>query len=221
MTRLIVFDFDGVIGDSESLANAVLAEIVTELGSPMTLESSMHAFIGKRFDDVIAMISAMTGQSVADCLAVDIERRTIERFRRELKEIAGMRAYLEAFRGVKHCIASSSAPDRLAACLDILGLADAFGPNVYSASLVARGKPYPDIFLHAAHQCGAAPADAIVIEDSENGVRAAVAAGMTAIGLLAGSHIRPGDAERLHNAGAHDIAHTYGEVDEITRRLLA
>jgi HAD superfamily hydrolase (TIGR01509 family) len=221
LTRLIVFDFDGVIADSETLANAVLSEVVTELGSPMTLESSMHAFIGKRFDDIIAMVSAMTGRSVADCLAVDIERRTIERFRRELKEIAGMRTYLEAFPDVKHCIASSSSPDRLAACLDILGFVDAFGPNVYSASLLARGKPHPDIFLNAAAQSGVAPADAIVIEDSVNGIRAAVHAGMTAIGLLAGSHIRPGDAERLHNAGAHHIAHTYREVDEITRRLLA
>src|SRR5256885_829337 len=84
-------------------------------------------------------------------------------------------------------------------------LADAFGPNVYSASLVARGKPHTDIFLHAARQCGVAPADAIVIEDSVNGIRAAVAAGMTAIGLLAASHIRPGHAERMRNAGAHHI----------------
>src|SRR5689334_5147811 len=221
LTRLIVFDFDGVIADSESLANAVLAEIVTELRSPMTLESSMHTFIGQRFDDVIAMVSTLTGRSVADCLAAGIERRTIERFRRELKDIAGMRMYLEAFPDVKRCIASSSSPDRLATCLDILGLADAFGANVYSASLVARGKPHPDIFLHAAAQSGVAPADAIVIEDSVNGIRAAVHAGMTAIGLLAGSHIRPGDAQRLHDAGAHHIAHTYGEVDEITRRLLA
>ena len=208
MKRLIVFDFDGVIADSEILAHAVLAEIVTELGAPMALEALLQTFTGKRFDEVVALVSATTGRSVADCLAVDIERRTIARFRRDIKEIAGVRAYLEAFGDVKRCIASSSSPSRLAACLDILGLADAFGPNVYSASLVARGKPHPDIFLHAARQCGVAPADAIVIEDSVNGIRAAVTAGMTAIGLLAASHIRPGHAERMRNAGAHHIAHT-------------
>ena len=109
----------------------------------------------------------------------------------------------------------------LAACLAILGLAGAFGPHVYSASLVERGKPHPDIFLHAARQSRVAPADTIVIEDSASGVQAAVAAGMTAIGLLAASHIRPGDAERLHNAGAHHIAHTYHEVEQITRQLVA
>src|SRR5947207_2758390 len=221
LKRLIVFDFDGVIADSEMLANAVLAEIVTELGAPMMLEGSLQAFTGKRFDEVIAMVSAMTGRSVADCAAVNLERRTIARFRRELKEVAGVRAYLDAFGHVKRCIASSSSPQRLAACLDILGFADAFGSNVYSASLVARGKPHPDIFLHAARQCGVAPADAIVIEDSVNGIRAAVAAGMTAIGLLAASHVRPGHAERMRNAGAHHIAHTYHEVEQITRQLVA
>jgi len=221
LKRLIVFDFDGVIADSEILAHAVLAEIVTELGAPMALEALLQTFTGKRFDEVVALVSATTGRSVADCLAVDIERRTIARFRRDIKEIAGVRAYLEAFGDVKRCIASSSSPSRLAACLDILGLADAFGPNVYSASLVARGKPHPDIFLHAARQCGVAPADAIVIEDSVNGIRAAVTAGMTAIGLLAASHIRPGHAERMRNAGAHHIAHTYHEVEQITRQLVA
>src|SRR5438132_4903147 len=181
LKKLIVFDFDGVIADSEIFANAVLAEIVTELGTPMTLEASMDKFMGKRFDDVIAEISAMTGRPAANCRAVDLERRTIARFRSELKEISGIRAYLEAFGGVKRCVASSSSPDRLAACLDILGLAGAFGPHVYSASLVERGKPHPDIFLHAARQSSVAPADTIVIEDSASGVQAAVAAGMTAI----------------------------------------
>jgi len=216
-----VFDFDGVIADSETLANAVLADIVTELGTPMTLEASLQTFTGRRFDEVIALVSATTGRSIEDCLAADIEGRTIAAFRREVREIAGLRTYLAAFADVKRCIASSSSPARLAACLDILGLADAFGTNIYSASLVARGKPHPDIFLHAAAQCGVAPADAIVIEDSVNGIKAAVAAGMTAIGLLAASHIQPGHAKRMRNAGAHHIARTYREVEQITRRLIA
>ncbi len=221
VNSLIVFDFDGVIADSEMLPNAVLAEIVTELGASMTLDASLRAFMGKRFEDVMVAVSATIGRPLEDRLALDIEARTIARFRSELKEISGVRSYLDAFGDVKRCIASSSSPDRLAACLDILGLADAFGPHVYSAARVARGKPHPDIFLLAAAHSDVAPTDAIVIEDSVNGIRAAVDAGMTAIGLLAGSHIRPGDADRLHNAGAHHIAHTYREAEEITRRLLA
>jgi beta-phosphoglucomutase-like phosphatase (HAD superfamily) len=85
--------------------------------------------------------------------------------------------------------------------------------------MVARGKPHPDLFLHAAARCGVAPDDAIVIEDSENGVRAGIAAGMTTIGFLGASHIREGDEARLRRAGAHHIARTYRDVDRITRSL--
>ena len=107
MKRLIVFDFDGVIADSEMLANAVLVDIVTELGVPVALEASLQTFTGKRFDEVIAMVSATTGRPVADCLVVDIDGRTIAKFRTGLKEIAGVRTYLDAFPDVKRCIASS------------------------------------------------------------------------------------------------------------------
>ena len=220
MKRLIVFDFDGVIADSETLANTVLAEVMTELGTPMTPGAAMQTFMGKRFEEVIVEIGAAIGRPVADDIADDVSRRTLARFRAELREITGVRGYLVAFAHMNRCIASSSSPDRLAACLDILGLADSFGAHVYSASQVKRGKPHPDIFLHAARQVGVAPAEAIVLEDSEGGVRAAVAAGMTAIGFLGASHIGPGHAERLRTAGAHYIAESYAAAESITRRLV-
>lgn len=219
--RLIVFDFDGVIADSEVLANTVLAEMISELGMPMTPEVSMRTFMGKRLDDVIAAFQAVTGRPIAAETGAELTRRTLARFRTDLREIAGVRDYLAAFDQVDRCIASSSSPDRLDACLAILGLADAFGANVYSASQVERGKPHPDLFLHAARQFGVAPADAIVIEDSESGIRAAVAAGMTAIGLLAASHIAPGHEARLRSAGAHHVVRDYREAEAVTRRLLA
>jgi beta-phosphoglucomutase-like phosphatase (HAD superfamily) len=84
---------------------------------------------------------------------------------------------------------------------------------------VARGKPHPDIFLYAAEQMRTDPRDALVIEDSVGGVQAAIAAGMTVIGLLAASHIRDGHAERLQAAGAQYIAATFVEAEAITRRL--
>jgi HAD superfamily hydrolase (TIGR01509 family) len=218
--RLIIFDFDGVIADSEVLANMVLAEIVTELGTPMTVEAAFDTFMGKQLGEVIAAIAGVIGRPIADGTAAEVVRRTMSRFRAELREVAGVRTYLAAFAHVERCIASSSSPDRLAACLDILGLSSAFGAHVYSAALVARGKPHPDLFLHAARQVGVAPADTMVVEDSEGGVRAAIAAGMTAIGFLGGSHIRTGHDERLRSAGAEDIAHTYRELEAITRRLV-
>jgi beta-phosphoglucomutase-like phosphatase (HAD superfamily) len=108
----------------------------------------------------------------------------------------------------------------LSFCLDLLDLTGAFGPNVFSASRVARGKPHPDIFLHAAEQMHTPPSDALVIEDSIGGVQAATAAGMTVIGLLAASHIRDGHAARLRAAGARYIATTFAQAEAITRRLI-
>ncbi|HSC22554.1 MAG TPA: HAD-IA family hydrolase [Casimicrobiaceae bacterium] len=217
--KLIVFDFDGVIADSEMLANGVLAGFLTELGVPMSVEESMQTFMGKRAEDLIATVAALNPAMPGAQFAAELTQRTLARFRRELREIAGVRDYLAAFPQSKRCIASSSSPERLAACLDILDLAEAFGEHVYSASMVPRGKPHPDLFLHAAARLGVAPSDAIVIEDSEGGVRAAVAAGMTPIGFLAASHVRAGDEARLRAAGAAHVARSYAELETITRGL--
>jgi len=215
-----VFDFDGVVADSEVLANTVLAEFVTELGVPLTLDDSLRTFMGKRLSDVLASIAAMTGRPLADDAAAAFMRRTLARFRSELCEMPGLRDYLAATGDIARCIASSSSPERLAVCLEVLELTAAFGRHVYSASMVPRGKPHPDLFLHAAAQCGVDPADAIVIEDSANGVRAGIAAGMTTIGFLGASHIREGDEARLREAGAHHVARTYADVERITRALV-
>src|SRR5262249_690135 len=133
----------------------------------------------------------------------------------------GVRDFIDAFIDVPRCIASSSAPARLAICLEVLDLQARFGANVFSAEQVARGKPHPDIFLFAANKMGAEPAHCIVIEASAGGVQAARAAGMTVIGLTAASHILDGHAERLKQAGAQYVAASFDEARNITRRLLA
>jgi len=221
MGALIIYDFDGVIADSEVLANTVLAEIVTELGVPTTLEDSYRLYMGKRFVDVIAAVESSVGRPLPSSFASDYQARTLERFRRDLRFVDGARDYIDAFVHLPRCIASSSSPDRLALCLEVLDLRAAFSTHVFSASAVPRGKPDPDIFFHAAKQMGRAPADCIVIEDSVSGVTAGVAAGMTVIGLLAAKHIQAGHRERLASAGAHHVAGTFKEAEIITRRLLA
>ena len=221
MQHLIIFDFDGVIADSETLANTILAEIVTELGVPTTPDDSIRLYMGKRFHDVIAAVEAQVGHALPDDFPQSYQSRTLERFRRDLQIIPGARAYLEAFAHIPRCIASSSSPDRLELCLEVLKLAEFFGTHVYSASEVAHGKPHPDIFLHAAQRMAKDPRHCIVIEDSVGGVAAGVAAGMQVIGLLAGSHIRDRHAVRLKDAGAHHVAATFAEVEAITRSLLA
>jgi HAD superfamily hydrolase (TIGR01509 family) len=217
---LIIYDFDGVIADSEVLANAVLAEIVTELGTPTTLEDSYHRYMGKRFADVLTAVEASVGAPLPKDFGAAYQARTLERFRRDLCTVAGAREHILAFSDTPKCIASSSSPDRLALCLDVLQLQSEFGPNVYSASSVARGKPHPDIFFHAAHRMNVIPAHCIVIEDSASGVEAGRAAGMTVVGLLAGSHIQAGHDERLRRAGAQYLSRTFEEAQGITRNFL-
>jgi HAD superfamily hydrolase (TIGR01509 family) len=220
MSRAIIFDFDGVIADSEVLSNSTLAEIVTELGVPTTLDDAYRNYMGKRFHEVIAAIEQALGRRLPDGFADDYQRRTLSRFRADLRPIEGVKQFISTFQALPRCIASSSSPDRLALCLQVLDMAALFQGRVFSASMVARGKPHPDIFLHAAAAIGVRPEHCIVIEDSASGVLAARAAGATVVGLLAGGHIRGGHGAVLAEAGAQYVVHTYGEAEDVVRHLV-
>jgi HAD superfamily hydrolase (TIGR01549 family) len=186
----LIFDFDGVIADSEALANTVLAEFITDLGHPTNLEDSLEQYSGRRWDDAITAIESAVGKPLPGNFSDDLKVAILDRFRTDLTEVSGARRFIEKFSDVPRCIASSSSIDRLQLCLQILNLADKFGSNVFSSDMVSRGKPHPDIFLLAADKLGMNPRSCLVIEDSASGIKAAVAAGMTAVGLCAASHIR-------------------------------
>ncbi len=218
--RGLIYDFDGVIGDSEALANMVLAETITRLGHPTTLEGALHRYMGKRWSEVIALIESDLGRALPHSFADDLKLATLERFRADLREVQGASSFIRHFNHIPRCIASSSSLDRLHTCLQILGLANEFGSHIYSADMVERGKPHPDIFLLAAHKLKIQPSDCIVIEDSSSGVSAGVAAGMMVVGLCAGSHLQPGHAQRLAAAGASFTASTWGEALEIVEHAL-
>ncbi|MHA1525023.1 MAG: HAD family hydrolase [Alphaproteobacteria bacterium] len=221
MAGLIIYDFDGVIADSEVIGNTVLAEMICALGHPTTLDDAYRLYMGKRLTAVVDEIERAVGHPLPPNFASSYQRQLRERFGKDLQPVDGVFEHIEAFVDVPRCIASSSSPDRLALSLEKLNLKSEFGANVFSASLVALGKPHPDIFLYAAKQMGVAPTQCIVLEDSPTGVEAGIAAGMAVIGLLAGSHIRDGHRERLAQAGAHFVAGTYKEAEQLTRRLLA
>ncbi|MEM7068473.1 MAG: HAD-IA family hydrolase [Pseudomonadota bacterium] len=214
---LIIFDFDGVIADSEYLANLVLAECVSELGVPTTLEESYQQYMGKRFEDVLTAVETTIGKPLPDTFPAEYQQRTLDQFRVDLKPVSGALEFLREFHDLPVCIASSSSPDRLRLCIEVLGIGNRFADNVYSASMVERGKPFPDIFLHAASEMGHLPKDCVVIEDSPSGVEAGIAAGMTVIGLTAASHIQPDHAEKLRASGAHYIASNYGKAADLMR----
>jgi HAD superfamily hydrolase (TIGR01509 family) len=219
MAGALIFDFDGVIADSEAIANTVLAEIVTGLGHPTTLDQSLIRYTGRRWVDVLTEIEAAIGEPLPPDFSGKLKSATLERFRTDLKEVSGAANFIRRFSHLPRCIASSSSMDRLQLCLSVLALEAEFGSHVFSADMVARGKPHPDIFLFAAERLGVSPNECLVIEDSAGGIKAAVAAGMTAVGLCAASHIREGHDVKLRDAGAVHLAKSWPEVERFALRF--
>ena len=211
----LIFDFDGVIADSEALANIVLADLVSDLGSPTTLDDAFDRYSGRRWKDAMAEIERHLGGPLPGGFSDRLQAATLDRFRTDLKEVSGASAFIRKFGDIPSCIASSSSPGRLRLCLSILGLEDAFGGRVFSAEEVPRGKPHPDIFLFAADRLGVPAEGCLVIEDSVSGILGAVSAGMATVGLCAASHIRAGHDLKLLEAGAAYLASSWSEVDEI------
>ena len=209
----LIFDFDGVIADSEAIANTVLAETVTRLGHSTTLDQALTRYSGRRWDEAVAEIEAAIGRPLPADFSGQLKLATLDRFRTDLKEVSGATDFIRRFAHIPRCIASSSSIDRLQLCLSVLALEAEFGSHVFSADMVARGKPHPDIFLFAASKLGVRPDECLVIEDSAGGIRAAVAAGMTVVGLCAASHIREGHDLKLRDAGAVHLAHSWSDVE--------
>lgn len=213
--QAMIFDFDGVIVDSEILSNAILADALTALGHPTTLEQAVERYIGLNWRDTIEIIEAEIGRPLPDDFRPGIK----EAFQLRLDEVtavAGVEAFLDSLPPVAKAVASSSPTEWLRASLERFGLAHHFGDRLFSAAEhVSLGKPHPDIYLHAAKELGAEPGEAIVLEDTAPGVRAAKAAGMTVVGLCAGLHCGPGHGERLRAAGADHIAGSYEDVRKL------
>ena len=210
--ELVILDFDGVVADSELLANTFLAEFLTAEGVPTTVEYAIHRYMGRRWADCELAIAEDFGRSLP--LDFQARYRAFEsgRMRRDVQAIAGIVAFLEANPQTRFCVASSSNASWLDHGTDKFALRGYLGTNLFSATEVANGKPAPDIFLHAAQRMGVAPGKCAVIEDSSAGVQGAVAAGMTAIGFLGGAHIRDGHGDRLLAAGAHALAKSFRDV---------
>ncbi|MCA8926868.1 MAG: HAD family phosphatase [Alphaproteobacteria bacterium] len=201
----IIFDCDGVLVNSEALIIAVERRFLAEIGLVYDDVDYMTRFVGTSDRDFVAALRADhavrgTGAFPPDFLE-RVRAACYDRFTTDLRAVDGLEAYLARLARPK-AVASSSTVRSLARKLALTGLAPWFGAHVYSAEHVARGKPAPDLFLHAAERLGVAPADCVVVEDSVNGVRAGVAAGMRVWGFTGGGHGDEGLAGRLADAGA-------------------
>ncbi len=200
--------------ESEYVGNAQIAEALTSLGHPTTVEQAMAEFMGLSGRDFFGAIERWIGRPIPEEFYA-ARREEDERVLREgIEAVAGAVAFIEALPlEVPRAIASSSSPAWIRAHLDHLRLRHAFEPNIFSGKEhVARGKPAPDIYLHAAAAMGVPIERVAIIEDSPVGVTGAVASGAFVIGLAAGQHCFDGHAERLRELGAHAIAHNFEEV---------
>jgi len=208
---LVIFDCDGVLIDSEPLTIRLEIALLAEHGIAITADEINERYCGVSMKAMLSDLEARHGRSLGDDFAARHAASLARLCEAELQVMPGIEAVLDGLSS-RMCVASSSSPERLRHTLGLVDLYRRFDPHVFSATMVARGKPAPDLFLHAAAQMGADPAGCIVIEDSVPGVTAAVAAGMTAIGFVGGGHCGAGHADRLRSAGAAFVVETMTEL---------
>jgi HAD superfamily hydrolase (TIGR01509 family) len=197
--RLVIFDCDGVIVDSEPVSSRILAEGLTALGWTMAAEEAQRLFLGMSGRDILPIVEARIGQKVPDTWRKQLGERIIEALIEEAVAIEGAVEALQALTaiGVPWRIASNSSHAEMRAKFARIGISDLVAGRVHSQADVARAKPAPDLFLAAALAEGVEPSECIVIEDSLPGVRGAVAAGMDCLGFTPHS-----DGAALRAAGA-------------------
>ncbi|MBX3578426.1 MAG: FGGY family pentulose kinase [Rhizobiaceae bacterium] len=184
--ELVIFDCDGVLVDSEPISIRVLVDLIASAGHAMDEGAAYAAFLGRSMASVSELL-AQHGLTVTEQHLDRMRSDLYDRFRRELKPVQGVAEAILALE-CPRCVASSSSPERIRLSLQLTGLIDLVEPNLFSASMVARGKPEPDLFLHAARAMGVEPSRCLVIEDSPAGIAAAKAAGMRVFGFTGGSH---------------------------------
>ena len=178
--RAIIFDCDGTLVDSERIGIEVMAELAGEHGAPFDPEMGLRAWRGMKMAECVALIEAHTGVILPERFVPEFRARSADAFRTRLLPIEGAHALLASIT-VPFCVASSGPREKIELSLDVTGLRPFFGDRIYSAYEVGHWKPHPGLFLHAAAALGFAPADCIVIEDSQVGVEAGLNAGMRVV----------------------------------------
>ena len=196
LLELVIFDNDGVLVDSEPISNRVLAQALTEAGLPTTTAQSMDAFMGRRWEDSLGLIEARHGRPLPAGFSDSYRARRDAALAAELEPVAGAAEALARIP-LARCVASSGTPEKIRFTLEHTGLLELFEGRIFSAHEVERGKPAPDLFLHAAERMGVEPSRCAVVEDTIVGIEAATAAGMAAFGYC--GHF---DAETIAAAGA-------------------
>ncbi len=211
---LVAFDCDGVLVDSEPITCGVLMDMLNELGWPISLEETIHTFVGRSFLDELKLIESRLGKPLAsDFYACFMERRDV-RLKAAVEPVRGARRAVEELARLRipFCVASGAERAKMHITLGRTGLLPWFEQNMFSGMEVARSKPAPDVYLLAAKTMGMAPARCAVVEDTPIGVAAGVAAGMTVFGYAERT-----SADALLEAGATRIFTDMAALPELVQ----
>ncbi|KSV81903.1 hypothetical protein N183_15425 [Sinorhizobium sp. Sb3] len=211
--KLVIFDCDGVLVDSEIIGIKIETELLRIAGYEISVERMTERFAGMNWKDILLILEHESGLKLMGALLDKTETELDARLPTEVEAIAGVRRVLEELR-YQRCVCSNTKKPRLEAMLTKVGLKDFFGERIFSAKDLGEGrsKPKPDIFLFGAHRMGFDPSQTVVVEDSVHGVQAARTAGMAVIGFTGGSHTFPTHAENLRRAGASLIVSHMSDV---------
>jgi HAD superfamily hydrolase (TIGR01509 family) len=208
---LVIFDCDGVLVDSEPLANVSFSRALRAQGLDWSVEETMRRLMGRSLKSCVEIVEGELGRKLPDDFLDTMQAATYRSFRdAPLKPVTGVKDAVTALQeaGLDTCVASSGAPEKMRFTLGLTGLWDLFAGRIFSSSQVLRGKPFPDLFLHAAIAMNVQPFDCTVIEDSVPGVQAARSAGMRALAYAGAPYA---DRDALKKAG--------GELFDDMRRL--
>lgn len=221
MEKLVIFDCDGVLVDSEVIANRIDAQALSSFGYPITTEEYIERFIGLNTKTVCQMILQESGIEIPIDYDVSFLPTLFKAFETELTSL--IRPVLEIIDGMKvsRCIVSNSPRNRVLRSLELTKQLSYFqDQSIFTSQQVANGKPAPDLFVYAANQMGYYPENCIVIEDSAAGIEAALAAGMNVIGFLGGGHVEhKGYQEKIYGFNV-PIARNSSELLQIMKNLL-
>ena len=188
---LVIFDCDGVLVDSEYLSATVLVDVFSGIGVKIDLPFVFAHFVGHSFSAVAAKFARLHGSNVPESFEDDYRNRLLQSFVGRLKSMPGIEKTLDDLN-VPYCLASGSSPQRVLKSLEVTGLHSKFENRIFTTAIVKRGKPAPDVFLHAAAVMGVEPHQCLVVEDSTTGIEAGITAGMAVWQFRGGAHFNHG-----------------------------
>lgn len=196
VAELVIFDCDGVLVDSDRISLRIQTERISALGLETSYEDCVRDFLGLGMPATLRILAERLGRPLPEGWEAELDAAVRDGFRRELTPVPGI---VEALEGIELpiCVASSGSHEKMRLTLGLTGLWDRFAGRSFSADEVKRGKPAPDLFLHAASRMSTPTERCIVVEDSPFGIAAAKAAGMSALGFAAAT-----PAARLDGADA-------------------